>query len=169
MPSPVGHSLAGLTVAGALGVTDPLALGAAVLAANLPDIDYLIAGRHGGRSHSLGAAALCGAVTGLALLLFGFSFWAGCALGGLACASHVLLDYLGKTPEDADRGGIPVFWPLSRRPYASPRHFFRTIVARRGSGPMLPRLVNRSNVRALLREVAVLLPVALAAWALGTW
>lgn len=167
MPSPVGHSLAGLAVAGALGTTGPAALVAALVAANLPDIDYLIAGRHGGRSHSLGASVLCGAASGLALLPAGWSLGMGFALGAAACASHVLLDYLGKTPEDAERGGIPVFWPVSRQHYASPRHVFRTIVARRGSGSILTRLVNRSNARAIVREGAILGPVVLVAWLIG--
>lgn len=161
MPSPIGHSLAGFTTACLLGATDPLSLGAAVLAANLADIDYPLRQRHGGPTHSLGAALLCGAGTGLLLLLVGHPLVPGFLLGALSYATHVLLDYLGKTPEDAE-GGIPVFWPFTHRRFASRYHIFRTIVARKGAGSILPRLLNRSNAKAVLRELLLIGPVAVA-------
>ena len=166
MPSPIGHSLAGFTTACLLGATDPLSLGAAVLAANLADIDYPLRQRHGGPTHSLGAAMLCGLGMGLLLLSVNHTLTLGFLLGALSYATHVLLDYLGKTPDDAE-GGIPVFWPFTQRRFASKYHVFRTIVARKGGGSILPRLINRSNGKAVLREVMLIGPVAVATCVLG--
>lgn len=163
MPSPLGHSLAGFAVARLLGVHDLPNTARAVLAANLPDIDFALGLRHGGPTHSLGAALACGAVS--ALLPGRGGAGRAFRLATVAYASHLLLDWLGKTPEDA-QGGIPVAWPLSDRRTASPRHVFPTISTEGSDGPFVAQLVNRHNLRAGLYELAVLGPVALAAWRL---
>ena len=160
MPSPIGHSLAGFAVARLLGVRDLPHTARAVLAANLPDVDFALGLSHGGPTHSLGAALACGAVS--ALLPGRGGAGRAFRLATAAYTSHLLLDWLGKTPEGAG-GGIPVIWPLSDWRTASPRHVFPTISTKGGDGPFVAQLINRHNLRAGLYELTLLGPIALVA------
>jgi hypothetical protein len=66
-------------------------------------------------------------------------------------ASHLLLDSLAKESDD----GMPLLWPLSRRRFALDVTIFGTIRRTRGR-KFLPGLWNRSNCRAVAREVRLL-------------
>jgi membrane-bound metal-dependent hydrolase YbcI (DUF457 family) len=75
--TPIGHTLAGLTLARRLGVRSKRSLAACVVAASLPDGD-IIAGRllhgdgwqiHRGPTHGVSFAAAAGALAGLAGLI----------------------------------------------------------------------------------------------------
>ncbi len=172
MPSPLGHTLAGYALARLMAPGSRTGTVQTLTAANLPDLDYLVGfatgegGRaHGGPSHSLGAALLCGAAAGL--LTPGKRFGATFGLVTAAYTSHVLLDYLSKVApdeEDDSDEGVPLLWPLTSRRFAAPRQVFLTIetTGRRALTLRRPltlrRLLNRHNARALLREAAALLP-----------
>lgn len=154
VPSPLGHALGGLAagwlVSGSRNATvrdeirNALLFAAAGIA---PDLDLLL-GAHRGPSHSIGAACLVG------LLAFAVSRRAILALAiGLAYATHPLLDVLGS--DTTAPIGVMALWPFSREYYVSGVHVFHAISRRY----WLPDFWSL-NMRAIAREVAILLPVA---------
>ncbi len=170
MPSPVGHACAGVA-AGWLsrglhrerGFTDsrgsdragPAEWQAALLFAAigmLPDIDLLF-GAHSGPTHGVGAALI---VAGAALGLTRSWRWAFAI--GAAYGSHILLDWLGTDTKAPI--GIMALWPFTHGYYESGLHVFMG-VSRQIHAPNFWSY----NVRALLREMIVLLPILAAiAW-----
>jgi inner membrane protein len=124
MPSPVGHTLAGCCVAavaarGAAGARPAPLIAAILVAANLPDADFLlgpllrplgVALAHQGPTHSL--ATVAAATLLLALPLRGKTplprAWGWlCAAG----AVHLLLDLVNY--DDYPPIGMPLLWPFS--------------------------------------------------------
>ena len=171
MPTPVGHALGGLVV-GLLALrTIPrlptrsgspdgvdqaqrarwsrVALLAAV--ACLPDIDFAW-GRHNMETHSIGFAML----VGLAAYAWGRSSRVAVA-SALAVATHVLFDWLGS--DDFPPLGVMALWPFSSEFYFANAFIFEAISRRY----WLPGFVQH-NLLAVLRELAILLPVAAAAY-----
>ena len=163
MPSPIGHALGGVIVglvagaagaagaARAAGAIDWSFLTFCVVAACLPDIDFLW-GRHNMETHSLGFAVLVG------LAVFAWrrsaSLAAACTI---AVATHVLFDWLGS--DDFPPLGVMAFWPLSHSFYFADAFVFEAISRRY----WLPGFVTH-NLAAIAREVAILLPIAGALW-----
>jgi membrane-bound metal-dependent hydrolase YbcI (DUF457 family) len=161
MPSPVGHAMAGLIVhlATARGPRERLdrarAL-VAVAAATAPDLDLLLQladGRnhHQGASHSLLAAVVAGAVVAGACAWRRVpqpSRWG--LLAASAWGSHLLLDYLGR--DTSPPIGIPLLWPAALY-FHCPWSVFLDV------GRRLSWETVRHNAVALVREVAVLLPI----------
>jgi membrane-bound metal-dependent hydrolase YbcI (DUF457 family) len=173
MPSPVGHALAGLAIAWAApqgtparrrsrlarALAEPLAIACAVLAA-LPDADLLLAGTHRTASHSITAvvlvtiitAAVTGWVTGRLSLRTAL-------VCGAAYGSHLLLDWLG-TDDRNPPFGIQLFWPFGDGYYVSGVNVFPGTQRR----DILSAPSIGQNVKALLTELAIMGPVAAAAW-----
>lgn len=129
MATPVGHGLAGLVVYLASGreirmrMAYPLLL--VVFFAIAPDLDFLpglLRGTpalfHQGISHSIGFALAAGLVGAGLFRLQGWSALSGFLLASSAWTSHLLLDLFG--PDERPPYGIPLFWPLSSRPFLSP-------------------------------------------------
>jgi membrane-bound metal-dependent hydrolase YbcI (DUF457 family) len=138
MPSPVGHTLAGCCLAALAARGDRRAcaaigapfVAAVLVAANLPDSDFLlgpllspfgVALAHQGPTHSLafvgiGALLLALAARGAVrpLRAFGWLLTAG--------ALHLLLDYVSH--DDVPPIGLPLLWPLSGAYHHSPIDFF---------------------------------------------
>ncbi len=117
-----------------------------------PDIDLLF-GAHSGPTHGMGAALIVGALA--------WVLWRGRGHAGgarIACAvaaayvSHTLLDWLGS--DTSPPIGIMALWPFSRDYYESHLHVFMAISRRY----WLPEFWT-SNLRALARELLILLPV----------
>ncbi len=178
MPSPVGHALAGLAVAWTAdllpartpGSTAPpnaswyrragggLALACAVLAA-LPDIDLLFPGQHRTITHSVGgiiltfiiAAAVTGKVTPRSAVRA--TLVITCAF-----ATHLALDWMAVDP--VWPYGIQALWPFSQRWFISGWDVFLN-TERRHVFSMSTAIIN---ARAVLREIAILAPLAAAAW-----
>lgn len=157
MPTPIGHALAGLAVAGAAPGAKLSGRHAAILAfcAAAPDLDLLLrlldgVNHHRGPSHSLGAAVLVLAATWL-MRRAGVDLPAA-PLMGVAWASHVALDYLGL--DTSPPFGEMALWPLSDAFYISPVPVFFDI----------PRSFSAAaiqhNLLAVAIEVVVLGPVA---------
>ena len=158
MPTPVGHALAGLAVAGlSAGAVRPRPLHTAVLilCATAPDLDLVLrfidgANHHRGPSHSVGLAILVGLI-GWVLRRFGADLPSPRALGA-AWGSHVLLDYLGIDTNPPF--GEMALWPLTRDFFISPLPLFYDV----------PRVFTteaiRHNVIAVSIEVLVLAPLA---------
>lgn len=159
MPSPVGHTLAGCCLAvAAAGRTPALgtpAFGAAlIVAANLPDLDFLgllfgfpAASVHQSATHSI-AFALAAAVP-LAWLPRGsvprLQAWRWLAAAGLA---HLALDFVSH--DALPPIGIPLGWPFSDARWHSATELF--------PGSDRSRLFSERNLRELATELAWLLP-----------
>lgn len=193
MPSPVGHALGGLIVGLALGgwhlrpsQRRPSPPGTSVpagklrptlrcpardlticaLVACLPDLDFLW-GRHNMETHSLSFAALVGVAVfawsrrGTEPGAPGTSAWRSSARLGLACtlavASHVLFDWLGS--DDTPPLGVMALWPFTNDFYFADAFVFEAISRRY----WLPGFVQHNGL-AVLREIAILAPVAGAFW-----
>lgn len=176
MPSPVGHVLGGLAfgwlAAPASAIPDqapaavegrwlarlramaghPWTIGFGVLGA-LADADLFV-GMHSRQSHSLGAVAAVFVVAAL---------WGGRvnARRGAACAlaygSHVLLDWMGN--DTTPPIGIMALWPFTDGFYQSHLYVFDAISRRY----WLPGFWAHNGL-AVLREMAVLAPLAAAVW-----
>jgi len=176
LPTPVGHSLAGLAITLASGELRerkhwPAALGLIALA-NLPDADFLpgyLIGEprayHWGPAHGLAAALAAALCAGALARAAGARFRRFFLLGLAAYSSHLVFDML--LGPGAMSIGLQVLWPLSGERFSAPWAVFL----------MLPRSVEHVDpLRALFstavlplvtRELAVLLPVCLGAWLLS--
>jgi membrane-bound metal-dependent hydrolase YbcI (DUF457 family) len=171
MPSPLGHTIAGLAVAELFQYREGRVRRQAVLMANVADLDMLPGvltrrhpdATHGRVSHSFGAAIVAGVLAGGSAKARGRRFGPRFLQAVAAYGSHVALDYFGKEPED----GLPVWWPVSERPHASTRRWFKTILSHSKKHGFWKGLLNRSNVKALAREGAVTVPAFLLARAIG--
>jgi len=162
MPSPVGHALGGLAaafVADCLvrrpSLTVPLLAASAVLAV-APDLDIL-AGSHRTYSHSIGAVAIVGIASWLALRATG-SRGAGAAALTAAYASHLALDWLSK--DTSHPSGLTALWPFTTAYYTSGWNLFGEISRRY----WLPQEFIVGNITAALWEIALVGPLALIAW-----
>ena len=147
------------------------------LAATAPDLDLLV-GAHSGPTHGLGAAVVAGVVAwvcsaGLQASQFGHddagkaglkaSTPARLALAvAAAYASHTLLDWLGS--DTSAPIGIMALWPFSRDYYESRLHVFMAISRRY----WLPDFWTY-NLRALARELAILVPLVAAVLLIRRW
>lgn len=167
MPSPVGHTLAGLAVAwsvtavsrsaGARRAGRGLAAACVVLAV-APDLDLLVT-VHRASWHSLTAAMAVGGLAALALRYRGHPAAGVTALAcALAWASHVALDWLGR--DSSPPQGVMALWPFSQAYFESGFGFFAEISRRYWK----PDEFIWGNLRSVLRELAILLPVAAGAW-----
>lgn len=171
MPSPLGHTIAGAAVANLFRYREGHVRTQAVLTANAADLDLLPGlltsrhpdAKHARASHSFSAALIVGVGAGTLAKARGRRFVPRFLQATAAYGSHVLLDYLGKEAAD----GMPLFWPLSGRRYASSRPWFKTIRSYSKKRGFWLGLINGSNVGALAREVGVLVPVYLVARRVG--
>lgn len=160
MPSPVGHTLAGCCLAAAAwrapALRSPGFVAALLVAANLPDADFLgallrplgLAIAHQGPTHSLAFVAAAAAAGALALRrrvppLRSFAWLAGAGL------LHLSLDLVNF--DDLPPIGIPLFWPFSAAWLHSPAILF--------PGADRDNPVSFHNLLELLVELAVTLPV----------
>ena len=168
MPTPLGHALAGLTIAWTSEAArrvpiSPRTRTALIVAgagfAIAPDLDLIYPPIHRMMSHSITAlviATACAAI--VAHRTNQDSPWLLAAVCGLAYASHLALDYVGgdtKLP-----AGMQLLWPFSDSWFSSSSPVFMPAVLR---GFLEPRVLIW-NTLSVLRELAILTPVALGAW-----
>ncbi len=185
MPSPLGHILAGVTVAtlasrsrseGAvpnrdqdvrlkadptyLWFLDPLVMTAAFIAA-APDLDLLVRAWHRKGTHSFLATALVMIVTMLVTgKVTGRIQWKWVLTLGAAHASHLVTDWLGQDPSLP--AGIQLLWPLRGEFYKSGVDLFPMTERRFGDLGALIRI----NLWAFFVEIVLLGPVV---WAARRW
>ena len=179
LPSPVGHSLAGLTIAHMLAPKSAPVRASwyafAVVAANAPDLDFVaglavgaINAFHGGISHSFGTALAVAGLTALALRGAPATRWRASAAALALYASHILLDMAcNQSPENQ---GMPVLWPVTTdrmlfewRPLWGILHGGTY----EGVRHLLAELFSVHNLMAISIELAVFLPflgLALYVW-----
>jgi len=161
MPTPIGHALAGLAVAGYGRKSDSSARHVAILAfcAAAPDLDLILRlvdglSHHRGASHSFGAALLAG-VAAFLLRRAGVDLPSS-GLVSAAWGSHVALDYLGL--DTSPPFGEMALWPVSSAFYVSPVSLFYDIPRSFAAEAI------RHNLIAVLIEVVVLAPLAVLSW-----
>ena len=177
MPSPFGHSLAGLALAWAADLVpgdrawraapasaswyrragNGLSAACALLAMT-PDLDLALA-RHRSYTHSVGAVA----IVGLLGAVVGYFFAPRHAIRvGITCAaayaSHLFLDWLGVDLYPPP--GLQAFWPFDSGWYISGLDLFRQ--TRRNH--LLTWPVFSQNLLAMAQELAILGPIALTLW-----
>jgi len=163
VPTPIGHALAGLSVAGVARRFTPVSnaqVGWLAFLAAAPDLDLALGfvdgvNHHRGPSHSLVAAVMAGVAVWI-LRRLGLAFLPGGLASGTAWASHVLLDYLGL--DTSPPSGEMALWPFSDAFFISPVSIFYDI----------PRAFTaeaiRHNLVAVAIEVVVLAPIAWFSW-----
>jgi membrane-bound metal-dependent hydrolase YbcI (DUF457 family) len=170
MPSPIGHALAGATIA---LVADSLhkerqdprtrakLLAICVGFAVAPDFDFVYPPSHRMMSHSFVAIVLSVAAAGVIARRVSLTpVWQIALLCGLAYGSHPLLDWLAddtKLPS-----GVQLLWPFSDTWYISQWRVFRATTL---EGFFRPDTIL-SNALAILQETVLLAPIALGAWSL---
>ncbi len=164
MPSPIGHLLAGASVALAAGAVTGrptparLVVTCAVLGA-LPDADLLAPGAHRTATHSVTAVVVifivAAAVTGQV------TRWRTAAVCAGAYATHLLLDWLGV--DGFPPRGVQMLWPFSDRWFISDWDVFRQ-TARHF---LFTRPVIRVNLLAMALELAIMLPIVYMLWIVG--
>jgi membrane-bound metal-dependent hydrolase YbcI (DUF457 family) len=168
LPSPVGHSLAALTLhqiarrsgSGLSGTASAIAL---VVAANAADLDFLPGVLLGVRPdlfhhdafHSLLAAVLCGLGAGFFARAFGSPYgfrWGW--LTAVAYASHLLLDMLATLGRPMY--GVPLYWPVSDVRQNLPLDLFLDITRDPSADGFVQSLLTAHNWEAVVRELVVL-------------
>ena len=173
MPSPFGHSLAGLAVAWAADlfpgertwrVAPPTAswyrragnglTAACALLAMAPDLDLGFT-RHRTYTHSVGAVIIVGL---FAASIATKSRGRVALMCAAAYASHLLLDWLGVDLYPPP--GLQVLWPFDSGWYISGLDLFRQ--TRREHLFTWP--VIEQNLLAIAQEMAILVPMAAALW-----
>ena len=171
MPTPLGHALAGLTIAWSSQTISPspahrharisLAFLAALFAI-APDFDFVKPPLHRTMTHSISAAI---AATICAILIAHRTNrerpWFTAAVCGLAYASHLALDWLGGDTKKP--AGIQLLWPFTREWFISSWNVFHPTELGRF---FFTSETILSNLVAVGREVAILTPLALGAWLL---
>jgi membrane-bound metal-dependent hydrolase YbcI (DUF457 family) len=163
MPSPVGHVLAGLSVAYAAdrrGDATPRVVLACALIAAAPDLDLLVPGAHRTITHSLFAVGL-GLLAAWAItrVSAGRANWRVAIACALAIASHLVTDYFSADP--GTPSGLQLLWP-SPQWFKADRPLF---LGTERFAPFSP-FAMAMNARALARELLVLGPVLMLAWLL---
>ena len=161
MPSPVGHVLAGLTVAYAThrrGAATPRFVLACAFLAAAPDLDLLVPGTHRRFSHSLFAAGLVMlAAWAITRVRSGRAEWRVVTACTLATASHLLIDYYSADP--GTPSGLQLFWPWQGWLKSN----WALFLATERFAPFTA-FAMAINAQALARELLVLGPLCLVAW-----
>jgi membrane-bound metal-dependent hydrolase YbcI (DUF457 family) len=162
MPSPVGHTLGGLTAAFLINAfarrpaltVGLLATSAAVAVA--PDLDILV-GSHRTYTHSIAGVAIVAVAAWLILRTRPAGAAAVAALTA-AYASHLALDWTSK--DTSLPSGLTVLWPFTSRYYKSGLDLFGEVSRRY----WLPDEFIIGNVKAAIWEFVLLAPCLFLAW-----
>lgn len=174
MPSPVGHTIAG--ICGFIVFQKKLTPRLwtlfflfSIFIANLPDLDMLpglligdIRSFHHQGMHSITASVLVGLLISLLARQWKLN-WVGWGLwGGGIYLSHVLLDLLVNDPSPPF--GSQLFWPFSKSYFISPiTPFARFDYFNPGLG-MVRTIFTLHNFGAVLREVILMTPLVGLTW-----
>ena len=162
MPTPIGHALGGIAAAFLVSstaasprLTVPILAASAAIAV-APDLDIPF-GSHRTYTHSIGAVAFT--CTAAWILLRGRPAAAQAAIAiAAAHGSHLLLDWMGT---DTSRPpGLMALWPFTPDFYVSGWNVFGEVSRRY----WLPEEFLLGNTLALLRELAIIMPLLFIVW-----
>ncbi len=161
MPSPIGHGLAALIVG------RPATRGWAVVLVAIglaPDLD-LLWGRHSMETHSIGAAVFAGFVlacaTGVRTSQSLRTLFRVFLVGAAVWFAHPLMDALGE--DSSPPRGVMLLWPFSREFFIAPVSVFDSAYRAYWKPDFWPH-----NIVAVAKEIVILGPLALGAWAWRT-
>ena len=175
MPSPVGHSLAGISAYllaknGHVRCRREYLFICSVVIANLPDFDLIprllfgeTSSLHRQWTHSLIAALAFGLlIAGLARFWQGNSTFYG-LWGGTVYLSHIILDMLLDDPSPPH--GVQLLWPFSESYFMSPITPFASFSYSNPKVGIIGMFFVPHNLATMARELALMAPwVALAAY-----
>lgn len=168
MPTPIGHTLAGLTIGEAIGDVPSggrrwLWLAALAVAANLPDADYIpgfVIGRpnafHHYALHSIGAALLFGFIIGGLLWRIRGKFIRYFICFSSVYMSHMILDFFAA--DSSWPYGMQILWPVSSEFFVSPLAVFLDVQKGQVSNGFVTSLLVWHNIYAVVWEIGVLVP-----------
>ncbi len=131
-------------------------LAACALLATVADLDLLWPQYHRQATHSVTAVLMTLIIA--AVVTDRVTRWRVALACAVAYASHLFLDWLAV--DTFPPPGIQLLWPLSRRYFISGLDVFLQTERRN----LLGRAAMDKNVRAVMREIMVLAPVAAALW-----
>ncbi|RPI85044.1 MAG: metal-dependent hydrolase [Chloroflexi bacterium] len=174
MPSPVGHTIAGLAVALISQKRKnrryifPIIL--CVFFATVPDFDFipgLLMNRpalfHGDLTHSIGFAFVISAVAAVSLRLKGLSILSTFTLGFTSYLTHLLLDLFN--PDGRPPYGIPLLWPISETYYLSPWTMFTGVQHASSTSTttldFLRQVITFHNIKAIGVEILLVTPISI--------
>lgn len=170
MPTPVGHVLGGMFSLAILKINVKKQIGIsliALLAAGLPDIDFLFGLVRGDANlyhhqftHSLVFVVSIGlvfaAVMSKAKVM---QFFNSFVLITVCGASHLILDLLAL--DTSEPFGMPLLWPFSGTYYISPMTIFSDVHRSGDAHSFFISLFNSHNLQTVLIEIAILVPLTL--------
>jgi inner membrane protein len=176
MPSPVGHVIAGATIAwlsmppggnteAPLESNDLTSMTwAAAFLAAAPDLDLLFPWTHRTASHSIAAVVVVCLVISFLIGVTGkVTAWSARRIVltcTLAYASHLVLDWMAV--DDTPPRGIQVLWPFSQTWYISGWDLFRGTARLDVFTPA----AMRQNLLAVVQETLTLGPIAWLVWSI---
>ena len=166
MPTPVGHFLAGAIIWTALRQRANIVLFVAILFfALLPDVDFIfgfVVGDpnryHHQFTHSLLFVIVMGVIGGLI-----YAKWrqqnvlVSSAIFAIAGTSHVILDILAV--DKREPFGCPLWWPFLKDFVISPVLLFSDVSRVSDSAMFFASLFNVHNLKTVLIELVVLMPL----------
>lgn len=172
MPTPIGHSLAGLLLSRtkifAPSRSTYKSLAVAIILANLADADFvpgLLSGNpnrfHHGLTHSVGASFIVGFLFAGYFFYWQRRFLAPFFFAASAYSSHIFLDFF--TVDTSLPHGIPMFWPFSSEYFISPIAVFSDVSRSVSMGTFFQSLFVAHNGWTVLREIVILVPIVLIA------
>ncbi|MBD3374897.1 hypothetical protein GF406_07685 [candidate division KSB1 bacterium] len=165
MPTPVGHTVAGMIVAkGGIHIHKGL-LGIVLLFSLLPDFDFLIGFAvgdpnryHHHFTHSFLFIVFCALIAALIVShksslkfknIFVYSCFAGFA--------HLGMDLLAV--DTSAPYGAPVFWPFSSTYFIASVQPFADVHRDSNTGTFFISLFNTHNLNTVVREIIILVPL----------
>jgi inner membrane protein len=179
MPSPIGHTLAGISGFYLVYPQIPkpqkiAALLTAIFVANAPDLD-IFAGLilhqnpgilHRQATHSFIVAIVLGCLIAgiIRLLNIKNASWIGLWFAGLY-ASHICLDWL--VADDGFPYGLQALWPFSQDYFISPLTIFNGFDYATEGLTMIQSMMTFNNLIGTLKEFAILTPIAFLSWGFG--
>lgn len=175
MPSPVGHSLAGLCgyflarhrASGKL--SKPQLLIGSILLSNLPDFDMvpglLLFGEparfHRQASHSFITAVVVGAIVSIIMKRFKVrGRWFGWIAG--LYVIHILIDMMVVDPSPPS--GVQAFWFFTTEYFILPLQIFASFKYTSVGQGLIRTVFSFHNLMTVLREIAILAPFVLLTW-----
>jgi membrane-bound metal-dependent hydrolase YbcI (DUF457 family) len=181
MASPIGHALAGIAVAWGADFIGPAKAGhyvqsgglargyrraggglmvACALLAAAPDLDLLLIRFHRTATHSVTSVVFVALVSGIVAAWMQMPVVRVAAVCAAAWTSHMLLDWL--SADQSTPRGFQFLWPFDATWFISGWDVFPGTERRRLlSGPSIAR-----NATAVVYELAWMLPIVVALWAL---
>ncbi len=170
MPTPIGHSLAGLLLSKTKifvpSRSTYKSLAVAMVLANLADADFvpgLLSGNpnrfHHGLTHSVGASLIVGFLFAGYFYFRQRRFLVPFFFAASAYSSHILLDFFAV--DTSMPRGIPALWPFSSEYFISPIAVFSDVRRSASMGTFFQSLFVAHNGWTVLREIIILVPMVL--------